>query len=419
MLTVAAEAASVEGDAVDALVLIAALLVCSITARALTRVWVSTALLLVVLGVLLGPPGLGLFDLAITTSTVHLVAAIALATVLFGDAAATDVRRLRVVASQPIRLLSIGLLGSVALGTVLAGVLLPAITWPLALVVAAILAPTDAALGAPVVSDPAVPEDVREVLTVESGLNDGLAVPILLVGLAWADLQEIDEAGFVALVGRVVGIGVLSGLGVAALVAVTLRAVSRRWGTTRAWVELTPLLAAVACYVLAEHLGGSGFIAAFVGGLAFGALYRQRGDDELIVDEGVSDLLQGTTWFIFGAAAVGPLLLDVAVDPRWVVYALLSLTVVRFLPVWLALLGTRSPWPTVVFMAWFGPRGLASVVFLVIVLDLSPNDAATASIVGTVTLTVLLSVVLHGVSARPAAKAYGAWHARRQVARGR
>jgi len=206
---------------------------------------------------------------------------------------------------------------------------------------------------------------------------------------------------------------------VAALVAVTLRAVSRRWGTTRAWVELTPLLAAVACYVLAEHLGGSGFIAAFVGGLAFGALSRERGDDELIVDEGVSDLLQGTTWFIFGAAAVGQLLLDVAIDPRWVVYALLSLTVVRFVPVWLALLGTRSPWPTVVFMAWFGPRGLASVVFLVIVLDLSPNDAATASIVGTVTLTVLLSVVLHGVSARPAAKAYGAWHARRQVARGR
>jgi sodium/hydrogen antiporter len=419
VLTVAAEAATVEGDAVDALVLIAALLVCSITARALTRLWVSTALLLVVLGVLLGPPGLGLFDLAITTSTVHLVAAIALATVLFSDAAATDVRRLRAVASQPIRLLSIGLLGSVALGTVLAGVLLPAITWPLALVVAAILAPTDAALGAPVVSDPAVPEDVREVLTVESGLNDGLAVPILLVGLAWADLQEIDEAGFVALVGRVVGIGVLSGVGVAALVAVTLRAVSRRWGTTRAWVELTPLLAAVACYLLAEHLGGSGFIAAFVGGLAFGSLYRERGDDELIVDEGVSDLLQGTTWFIFGAAAVGPLLLDVAIDPRWVVYALLSLTIVRFDPVWLALLGTRSPWPTVVFMAWFGPRGLASVVFLVIVLDLSPNDAATASIVGTVTLTVLLSVVLHGVSARPAAKAYGAWHARREVARGR
>jgi len=419
VLTVAAEAASVEGDAVDALVLIAALLVCSITARALTRVWVSTALLLVVLGVLLGPPGLGLFDLAITTSTVHLVAAIALATVLFGDAAATDVRRLRVVASQPIRLLSIGLLGSVALGTVLAGVLLPAITWPLALVVAAILAPTDAALGAPVVSDPAVPEDVREVLTVESGLNDGLAVPILLVGLAWADLQEIDEAGFVALVGRVVGIGVLSGVGVAALVAITLRAVSSRWGTTRAWVELTPLLAAVACYVLAEHLGGSGFIAAFVGGLAFGALSRERGDDELIVDEGVSDLLQGTTWFIFGAAAVGQLLLDVAIDPRWVVYALLSLTVVRFVPVWLALLGTRSAWPTVAFVAWFGPRGLASVVFLVIVLDLSPDDAATASIVGTVTLTVLLSVVLHGVSARPAAKAYGAWHARRQLAPGR
>jgi len=415
VLTAAAEAASVEGDAVDALVLIAALLLCSIAARALTRAWVSTALLLVLLGVLLGPPGLGLFDLAITTSTVHLVASIALATVLFSDAAAIDVRRMRAVAAQPIRLLSIGLLGSVALGAVLAVGLLPAITWPLALVVAAILAPTDAALGAPVVSDPAVPEDVREVLTVESGLNDGLAVPILLVGLAWADLQEIDEAGFAALIGRVVGIGVLCGVAVAGLVALALRRASHRWGTTPAWSALTPLLAAVACYVLAEHLGGSGFIAAFVGGLAFGALCRGRVDDELIVDEGVSNLLQGTTWFVFGAAAVGPLLLDVDIDPRWVVYALLSLTFVRFVPVWLALLGTRSPWPTVAFIAWFGPRGLASVVFLVIVLDLSPADTATASIVGTVTLTVLLSVVLHGLSARPAARAYGAWYRREAI----
>jgi NhaP-type Na+/H+ or K+/H+ antiporter len=412
VLTAATEAASAEGGAVDVLVLLAALLVCSIAARALARLWVSTAMFLVLLGVVLGPSGFGLFDVAITTSVVHLVASLALATVLFSDAAATDVRRMRTVASLPLRLLSIGLLGSVALGALLAASLLPAITWALALVVAAILAPTDAALGAPVVTDPTVPEDVREVLTVESGLNDGLVVPILLVGLAWADLEDIGEAGFAELIGRVVGIGLLCGAGVAVLVAVALIRVSRRWGTTHTWSALTPLLAAVACYVLAEHLGGSGFIAAFVGGLAYGALCRGRIDEDLLVDESVSNLLQGTTWFVFGAAAVGPLLLDAAIDPRWVVYAVLSLTVVRFVPVWLALLGTRSPWPTVAFIAWFGPRGLASVVFLVIVLDLAPAADAARTIVGTVTLTVLLSVVLHGVSAHPAARAYGAWYRR-------
>jgi sodium/hydrogen antiporter len=419
VVTVAAEAVSTQGDVVDALVLIAALLLCSIAARALARVWVSTAMFLVLLGVLLGPSGLGFFDVAITTSAVHLVASLALATVLFGDAAQIDLRRLRAVASQPVRLLSVGLLGSVALGAVLAVVLLPAITWPLALVVAAILAPTDAALGAPVVSDPAVPADVREVLTVESGLNDGLAVPILLTGLAWADLEESGGAGFVELVTRVVGIGLLCGVGVGVLVAIALIAVSRRWGTTTAWVALTPLLAAVAGYLLAEHLGGSGFIAAFLGGLVFGTLCRGRVDEELLVDEGVSNLLQGTTWFVFGAAAVGPLLLDVGIDPRWVGYAVLSLSLVRLVPVWLALLGTGSSWPTVAFMAWFGPRGLASVVFLVIVLDLGPAQDVAATIAGTVTMTVLLSVVLHGISAPPAAKAYGAWHARRRAGSGR
>ena len=176
---------------------------------------------------------------------------------------------------------------------------------------------------------------------------------------------------------------------------------------------MVPLLTAVGCYLLAEHLGGSGFIAAFVGGLVFGEVCRDRlVDSELLVDETVSNLLQGATWFAFGAVVVGPVILDSGFDWRWVAYAVLSLTIVRMLPVALALLGTHERWPTVAFIGWFGPRGLASVVFLIIVLDLSPEEGAAATIFGTVAVTVFLSILLHGLSARPIATAYGAWAGR-------
>ena len=203
------------------------------------------------------------------------------------------------------------------------------------------------------------------------------------------------------------------GVGAGLLAAVALVATTRRWGNSPTWTSMVPLLTAVGCYLLAEHLGGSGFIAAFVGGLVFGEVCRDRvADSELLVDETVSNLLQGATWFAFGAVVVGPVILDAGFDWRWVVYAVLSLTVVRMLPVALALLGTHERWQTVAFIGWFGPRGLASVVFLIIVLDLSPEESATATILGTVAVTVFLSILLHGLTARPIARAYGAWAGR-------
>jgi NhaP-type Na+/H+ or K+/H+ antiporter len=409
-----AEGAATSGGVLDAAIVMIALLVCAIGARALARIWVSTALFLAVVGLTTGPSAMGLFDLRITTSTIHTLAGVALATVLFSDAASTDTRRLRVLAAQPARLLSVGLLGSILLGSLLAAALLPALTPALALVVGTILAPTDAALGAPVVSDSRVPGDVREVLTVESGLNDGLAVPILLTALAWAELEDAGGAGVVELLVRVLGVGAAVGLGLAAVVAGCWILVNRKWGGVTTWTAVVPLLTAVSSYFLAEELGGSGFIGAFVGGLLFGAMCRGRVDDDLLVDEGVSNLLQGVTWFVFGAVALGPVLLDGGFDVRWLLYAVLSLTVVRLVPVWLSLLGTRTRPPTVVFMGWFGPRGLASVVFLIVVLDLAPPTGQSSSILGAVTVTVALSVLLHGLSAPPAVKAYGEWAARTQ-----
>lgn len=399
-------------DAVEVLLLIGVLLLGALLERAMTRAWISTALYLVVTGTVLGPSGLGWFDVGISSSTFRLLASLALATVLFSDAARTDLRGLRSVAWQPLRLLTIGLIGSIVLGMLIAVVLLPVLTVPLALVLATILAPTDGALGTPVFTDPAVPDDVREVLTVESGLNDGLAVPILVLALGWAGLEDNGESGLVHLLVEVLGVGAAVGAGVSALVAIAWIMTLRQWGSSPTWSPLVPLLTAVGCYGLAEHLGGSGFIAAFVGGLVSGALCRGRATEDLAVDESVSNLLQGATWFTFGAMALGQVLLGGTFDWRWLAYALLSLTAVRVIPVTLALLGTRERWPTVAFIGWFGPRGLASVVFLLMVLDASEPDAATTAIFGTVTITVCLSILLHGLSARPAARAFGAWASR-------
>jgi NhaP-type Na+/H+ or K+/H+ antiporter len=405
----ASETAAAQTDAVEVLLVVGVILIGALFARAMSRAWISTALYLVVAGLLFGPSALGWFDVGMTSSTFHLLASLALATVLFSDAAKTELRGLRSVKWQPLRLLTIGLVGSIVLGMLLAMPLLPALTAPLALVLATTLAPTDGALGTPVFTNPAVPADVREVLTVESGLNDGLAVPVLLLALGWAGLGDTTEAGFVRLLVEVLGIGAAVGAGLAGLVALAWITTVRRWGSSPGWSPLVPLLTAIACYGLAEHLGGSGFIAAFVGGLVSGAICRGRTSEDLAVDESVSNLLQGATWFTFGAMALGPVLLAGAFDWHWLAYAVLSLTIVRLVPVTLALLGTGERWPTVAFMGWFGPRGLASVVFLVIVLDTTPPPDAATAIFGTVAITVFLSILLHGLSARPAARAFAAW----------
>lgn len=408
-LTASAEAVASTLDVRDVLVVAAALVLAAIFARALAAVWISTALLLTLAGIALGPAGTGWFEAELDSSTVHLIAGLALATALFSDAATTDLRLLRGAAGEPVRLLTIGLVGSIVLGMLLAIPLFPALGVPLALAVGTMLAPTDAALGAPVVSDPQVPARIRRVLTIESGLNDGLAVPILLLALGWAGLEDSGDTGFIGLLINVLGLGALVGAGIALVVAALWIPTMRRWGASPAWSPLVPLVTAVFCYLLAEHLGASGFIAAFVGGLAFGAATRDRIDDELLVDETVSNLLQGVVWFVFGAVAVGPVLLDGGLDWRWAAYALCSLTLVRLVPVWLALLGTGERPPTVAFIGWFGPRGLASVVFLLTVIDLSPPADASTTIVGVVTTTVLLSIIAHGVSARPGAAAYARW----------
>jgi len=274
-------------------------------------------------------------------------------------------------------------------------------------ILATMLAPTDAALGKAVVTNEAVPANIREGLNVESGLNDGICVPILFVFLALAT-GSAGEGSTTSLALRLVaeeiGIGVLVGGGLTVLGAWLLKQCNHRDWITESWRQLPVIVLAVSCFAVAQILGGSGFIAAFTGGLLFGAIAKDHKPKLLLAAEGTGDTLALLTWVVFGAAVVGQAIH--AFTWEVLVYAILSLTLVRMLPVFLTLAGMQLRTDEKLFMGWFGPRGLASIVFAVIVLNEHLPGGGT--IVITVVCTILLSILLHGLSANPLVAALAA-----------
>jgi NhaP-type Na+/H+ or K+/H+ antiporter len=272
---------------------------------------------------------------------------------------------------------------------------------------AALLAPTDAALGKPVVTNPAVPPVMREALNLESGLNDGICVPIvvLLLGLAVGTQIEGGAVGHVArVVAEAIGLGAAIGLALTWSTTWMLRFAERRGWISVHWVEIPIVALAGACYAAAQAAGGSGFIACFVGGLLLSRL-RERHKEELLRGaEHMGEALALVTWVIFGGIVVARMI-DRVTWPA-LIYAGLSLTVVRMLPVFLCLIGTRTSTADKLFIGWFGPRGLATIVFAVLVLD--ENLPGNDTIMLAAGWTVLLSVLAHGVTANPLVKAIGA-----------
>ena len=359
-------------------------------------------------GMLVGARALGLVDPAPFGHEVKLLAEATLSVVLFSDASRIDLRALRSEARVPARLLGIGLPLTIVTGLVVALAVLAELSWPEALVLAVILAPTDAALGQAVVTLERLPSRVRQSLNVESGLNDGICVPLFFIALAvaQAEVTETPWSDAARLVAGKIGYGVLGGA-IAGIAAVAVVVVADRQGLVHAaWRQVVPLAGAGLAFGLAEAIGGSGFIAAFVGGAVFGGLRRGRGGEISYLLEEASALLAAVTFVIFGAVLLLPALDESTV---WVaVCAALSLTLVRMLPVGLAMLGATIRRPTVAFLGWFGPRGLASIVFALILVEEGglPQD----DLILTVTfVTVALSVIAHGVTAAPLAKRYADW----------
>ncbi|HQR27804.1 MAG TPA: cation:proton antiporter [Nocardioides sp.] len=351
---------------------------------------------------------LGVVDTPEETEGLKLLVEVTLVWVLFSDAARVPVRELRDAPGHYVRLLAVGLPLTVLAGWGLAWVMFPAAGAWVALLVAAALAPTDAALGIPVVTNPVVPERVRRLITVESGLNDGIATPVVMLAIAAVAAEEgfagslKPGTALVSLLGGVL-VGGLVGLGGGG----TLRWTRRYGWATEDLTGVAVLALALVAYLAALVLDVNGFVAAFCGGLAFGAAAGRRGPSELVFVEQSAWLVSLLVWLAFGAV-VGPIILERA-TPMMAVYAVLSLTVIRMAPVALACLGAGFDRSTVLFIGWFGPRGLATLVFALLALeDLGPTVDQAVAVIG---LTVLLSVVAHGLTAAPLAARYGRDHA--------
>jgi len=362
-------------------------------------------------GLVFGAKAAGLVAPSAGGATVKLLASATLAVVLFGDAARIDLRALREEYRLPVRLLGIGLPLTIAAGFGVALVLFGAVDWPEALVLAIVLAPTDAALAQAVVTLPSLPSLVRQGLNVESGLNDGVCVPLfgiaIAIGSTEAGLTAAHHA--VVLVGEEIGYGVLVGVGAGALAAAVVVFAAGRGLVEPLWLQVVPAAGSVLAYTTAAAVGGSGFIAAFVGGMVFGALRRRVGGEVGYLVEQLGALLGAATFIVFGGAFLEPALGGIT----WAVvaYAVLSLTLVRMLPVAIGLLGTGARPPTVAFLGWFGPRGLASSVFAVLIVEHSGELPHESLLLTTIYATVGLSVLLHGLSAAPLARRYSAWYA--------
>ncbi len=393
-----------------------------LTSARLTRWNLTAPIVFVTVGVVTANGPWAFVHLRLHSSTILSLVEVTLALVLFSDASRVNVHALRGSVGVPLRLLGLGLPLAIGIGTAVAFGLLGVSAW-VAAVIAAAVAPTDAALGAEVMEDPRVPGMVRLVLNVESGLNDGIATPFVNLFLAGALVSEsISTAGVgqaaVDLVGGT-ALGLAVGAGSGALVLLSER---RRWSVVE-FRSLAIVAVAVLSYAAALQAGVNGFVAAFVAGAGYGSMARRTADrgatGELRFVEDVSELLSLLVWYVFGAVMVVPGLRAAT----WgdVAFAVSALNFVRMVPVAVVLIGSRLTASTVAFIGWMGPRGLASVVFGLLAVDSLDPPAAHATL-GAVAVTVTLSVLVHGVTARPLAARYralGAPGSRRPPARAR
>ena len=375
----------------------------------LTGTAVTPAMVFVIVGVLVGPLVIDEVTAAPTGEGVRTLAEATLAVVLFADASRIKPHVLRREYAVPLRLLGVGLPLTIAIGALAAALIFPQLTLTEAIVLAILLAPTDAALGEAVVTEPRLPSRIRQGLNVESGLNDGICVPLLLIALAVAEVEDNASGGHhaIRIVAEQIGYGALGGVA-AGLVAAGIVAIGYGRGLiSDSWLQVIPVAGAGLAYGIAAALGGSGFIAAFVAGAIFGALVSSESEQAARLSEEVGALLGGVTFLFFGAVLLGPVLDHLT--GRVVVYAVLSLTLVRMLPVAVAMIGTGARKPTVGFLGWFGPRGLASIVFAVIVVEEAHLPQA-ATILATTYVTIGLSVMAHGITAAPLARRYARWY---------
>jgi len=383
-------------------VLCGCLIVWGLLSARLERWNVTAPIAFVLLGLVVTHGPITLIHLSLRSATIRSLAEVTLALVLFSDASRVNAKELRTDVGMPARLLGIGLPLTIGVGAAIAAALFRGTGLWVAALIAAAVAPTDAALGASIIQDTRVPSGVRRGLNVESGLNDGIATPFVNLFLAGALASEaISSSGVGRAAIDLLG-GAALGIGVGVLGALLLNLARKARWSEAAFRPLSVFALALFAYAAALLAHTNGFVAAFSAGMAFGAVI-QGTDEPLSFSESGGTLLSLLVWFAFGAAILVPGLK--AAGWRDVVFAVLALTVVRMVPVAIALAGAGLHRATVAFIGWFGPRGLATVVFGLIAIDaLRPADAHV--VLGAVTVTVALSVLLHGATASPLTRRY-------------
>ncbi len=368
---------------------------------------ITPPIVFVVIGLLVSQTGLGLLKFDIGNQAIHLLAEITLVLVLFTDAARIDLRALRHEHDLPVRLLSFGLPMTIIFGTLVATILFKNLPLWESMILAIILAPTDAALGQAVVGSPLVPVRIRQALNVESGLNDGLVLPALLITLSLATTEPGESAGFwVQFIALQLLLGPMVGIGVGYIGGKLVELGGRSGWMNHTFQDLSALGLALLAFAGADLVGGNGFIAAFCAGLTLGNCSRAICECLYEFAEAEGQLLTLVIFMIFGAV-MAPMVID-HLTWQTVLYGLMSLTVIRLVPVATSLLGARLQWDTVLFLGWFGPRGLASILFALLVVEDSSLPGREMILV-TVVVTVLFSIFAHGLTAYPGAK----WYSRR------
>jgi NhaP-type Na+/H+ or K+/H+ antiporter len=368
------------------------------------RTLISAPMVFAGFGLLIGDAGLGLIVLHRDSTVIHILAEVTLISILFTDAARIDLKLLRKEHTIPQRLLMIGLPLCIVTGALVAAVLLKTLSIWEGLVLAAILAPTDAALGQSVVSSPLIPVKIRQALNVESGLNDGIALPVVLMGICVAACVHSEGASYwIRFSSLQITLGPVVGIATGYLGGKLIETAQRKESMTHSFRDLAILALAFSAFGLAELVHGNGFIAVFCAGLTLGNTVRNSCDCLYEFSESEGQLLSLLMFMLFGAVMVPPAL-EYFSWPA-LAYAALSLTVIRMVPAAIALLGTGLRNDTRFFISWFGPRGIASILFVLLVFE-EAAFAAGEQIFSIVVLTVLLSIVAHGISAVPATNWY-------------
>ena len=375
----------------------------SLIAKRIENSFISGPMVYTTVGLFCGSWGLGLFGLDATSNDLRMLADMTLALVLFSDAANANLSVLKRQIQIPSRMLFIGLPAAIVLGFIIAACLFEQLSLLEAAILATMLAATDAALGKAVITNQQVPARIREVLNAESGLNDGLYVPILLLLIALTVNSQggaHEDTQALLLVAEELGIGLIVDLSLAFVGSQFLKMSMMHAYLSEVWGQITVVALAITCFAIAQEFHGSGYIASFSGGLLFGYLTKEKAHHLIIGTESAAEVLALLTWVLFGAAVIVGLL-DL-ISWQVVVYALLSLTVIRMLPIFLAFTGSDVSTFSRLFMDWFGPRGLASLVFFIIVMDSGIEGGRFIALI--VITTVLLSLILHGITAKPLAQ---------------